>query len=198
MFLNLKMFQPDFVMERVEDINLVKLKDMGYESIILDLDNTLVGWRSKIMSEPVKNWVLMAREAGFKLCIVSNCLLKGRVRYFGDMLSIPFVFKAIKPRKKAFVEAVKILETAIEKTVVIGDQVFTDVFGGNRMGFLTILVLPVDKREFYATLLQRTAEKIILSGFRRKGLLRALNETESREEECKKTVFIEKRNEGKK
>ncbi len=177
MFLDLKMFLPDFFMEKVEDIHLERLKALGFKAIILDLDNTLVGWRSKNMSESVKRWIKNAQKLEFKLCIVSNCLLRGRVRFFSDMLGIPFVFKAIKPRRKAFCDAVKILNVTNDKVVVVGDQVFTDVFGGNRMGFLTILVPPLDKREFYATILQRTAEKILLSGFRKQGLLQKLSET---------------------
>lgn len=31
------------------------------------------------------------------------------------------------------------------QTVVIGDQMMTDVLGGNRMGLFTILVLPIAK-----------------------------------------------------
>lgn len=180
MFLDLDMFLPDFFMNKVEDINIEKLKKLGFDSIILDLDNTLVGWRSRTMSDSVKKWIETAIESGFKLCIVSNCLLHGRVRFFGEMLGIPFVFRAIKPRKKSFMDALKILDSPPDRTVVIGDQVFTDVFGGNRMGFLTILVLPIDKKEFYATLIQRTAEKILLSGFRKKGVLKELCEESER------------------
>ena len=176
MLFNLKMFLPDFSIDKIENINLERLKTLGFESIILDLDNTLVSWKTKAITEEVKNWIKKAQSLEFKLCIVSNCLLRGRVKFFSDLLHIPFVFRAIKPRKKAFVDALKILDTVPEKTVVIGDQVFTDVFGGNRMGFLTILVVPVDKREFYITILQRTMEKILLSEPRKKGLIPVFDE----------------------
>ena len=99
MFLDLKLFLPDFYMDRVEDINLEKLKELGFEYVILDLDNTLVGWRSREMSDSVKGWIERALSLGMKLCIVSNCLLHGRVRFFADMLGIPFVFRAVKPGK---------------------------------------------------------------------------------------------------
>lgn len=143
--------------------------------MIFDLDNTLVGWRSKSLKPAVMDWLERAQKMDFKMCIVSNCVFKKRVNYFGEMLGIPAIPKAIKPRKKAFIEAVKLLNSKPTKTVVIGDQVFTDVLGGNRLGMLTILVLPVDKKEFFATILQRTAEKLILFQLRRKGLLFPLN-----------------------
>ncbi|MCL5773197.1 MAG: hypothetical protein M1536_02300, partial [Firmicutes bacterium] len=43
--------------------------------------------------------------------------------------------------------------------------------GGNRLGLYTILVIPIDKREFFSTIIQRTAEKIILLRLKRKGML---------------------------
>jgi len=159
----------------VELIDLKYLKNNGFDTLIFDLDNTLVGWRSKRLKPAVLEWLNEASRLKFKMCIVSNCVFKRRVNYFGKMLGIPAIPKAVKPRKKAFIEAIKMLESEFENTVVIGDQVFTDVLGGNRLGLLTILVLPVDKREFFATILQRTAEKLILFGLRRKGMLKPPN-----------------------
>jgi uncharacterized protein len=171
----LKLLYPDFFIERVELIDLDYLKDNGFDTLIFDLDNTLVGWRSKKLKPAVLEWLNLASSLGFKMCIVSNCVFKRRVNYFGRMLGIPAIPKAVKPRKKAFIEAIKMLESEFDRTVVIGDQVFTDVLGGNRLGLLTILVLPVDKKEFFATILQRTAEKLILFGLRRKGMLKPPN-----------------------
>ena len=171
--MNFNNLLPDFFINKVEDVDLEYLKVLGYDSLIFDLDNTLVGWRSKDIQNGVVEWLKYARSQGFKMCIVSNCMFKNRVRYFGELLDIPFIFRAIKPRKKSFMDAIKLLGSSISKTAVIGDQMFTDVFGGNRIGFLTVLVPPIDKREFYATLIQRTAERIILSVMKKKGLLKS-------------------------
>ena len=62
-----------------------------------------------------------------------------------------------------------LMDSNTANTVVIGDQLFTDMLGGNRLGFLTILVRPVDANEFFATILTRTAEKIALFRLRRAG-----------------------------
>jgi len=177
--LTFKNLLPDFFINKVEEIDLKHLKSLGYDSLIFDLDNTLVGWRSKDIKNGVIDWLKYARSCGFKMCIVSNCMFKKRVSYFGELLDIPFIFRAVKPRKKPFLDAIKILGSPVSKTAVIGDQVFTDVLGGNNMGFMTILVLPIDKKEFYATLIQRTAEKIILSIMRKKGLLKSFPKVDS-------------------
>jgi uncharacterized protein len=168
----LELLCPRMLFERVEDIDLELLRAQGFCGIIFDLDNTLVSWRRWHLSLTVQAWLERARRLGFRMCILSNCLLSRRVSRFSRLTGIPAIPKARKPRKKSFLQALELLGTDVGETMVVGDQVFTDVLGGNRMGLYTILVLPVDRREFYMTILQRTAEKIVLFRLRRKGLLR--------------------------
>ncbi len=167
----MRFLMPDVLVEKVLDIDLGDLKDCGFDTLIMDLDNTLVGWRAKSVSDEIVSWLRNAEEMGFKLCIVSNCALSGRVAKFSRLMGIPALPKAIKPRRKTLMRAVKMLGSMVENTVVIGDQIFTDILGGNRLGAYTILVRPVDRREFGTTLIQRLAEKFVLFNFRRKGLL---------------------------
>lgn len=168
----LKMLCPRMIIESVPDIDVEALWAQGYRGIIFDLDNTLVSWRRWTLTPTVKAWIARAQATGFKMCILSNCLFRRRVSRFARQAGIPAIPKAKKPRKRWFQQALELLGTEVGSTIVCGDQVFTDVLGGNRMGLFTILVLPVDRREFYVTILQRTAEKIVLFRLRRKGLLR--------------------------
>ena len=169
----LKMLCPRLIIERVQDLDVERLWSEGYRGLIFDLDNTLVSWRRWTLTPAVKAWLERAQALGFRMCILSNCLFRRRVARFSKEAGIPAIPKAKKPRKRWFQQALDLLGTACENTAVVGDQVFTDVLGGNRMGLYTILVLPVDRREFYVTILQRTAEKIVLFRLRRKGLLQA-------------------------
>ncbi|NDD27276.1 MAG: YqeG family HAD IIIA-type phosphatase [Proteobacteria bacterium] len=169
---------PRLVVEKVEDIDIDALWAQGYRGMIFDLDNTLVSWRRTSLAPPVTAWLERARALGFRLCILSNCLFRRRVARLSRQAGIPAIPKAKKPQRRWFQQALDLLETQVEDTVVVGDQVFTDVLGGNRMGLYTILVLPVDRREFYVTIVQRTAEKIVLFRLRRKGLLRAAQTTQ--------------------
>ncbi|MFH1453801.1 MAG: YqeG family HAD IIIA-type phosphatase [Armatimonadota bacterium] len=166
-----KLLKPDLYVEKVERIDLKVFKEKGYDTIILDLDNTLVSWKSKKVSDSVIKWLDTARSLKFKMCIVSNCLLGGRVKHLSEKLSIPYIPKAVKPRTKAFKRALDLLGSSPERTLLVGDQMFTDILGGNRMGLFTIMVNPVDKREFGATIIQRMAEKIVLNNLRKKGEL---------------------------
>lgn len=166
---------PHLFLARVEDIHLEDLKRRGYEALIFDLDNTLVSWRSFGRIKPsVRQWVERARELGFKMHIVSNCRFQGRVAKFSRLLGIPAIPRALKPRPDGFQQAIASMGCEVGRTAVIGDQIFTDVLGGNKLGLLTILVLPVDTNEFFATILTRTLERITLLRLRRSGRLQRL------------------------
>jgi HAD superfamily phosphatase (TIGR01668 family) len=86
-------------------------------------------------------------------------------------VGIPFVSKATKPRVKGFAAAMELLGVRPEETVVVGDQIFTDILGGNRAGAYTILVVPIDPREFLGTRLVRVVERRVLNYLQRQGLL---------------------------
>ncbi|MHB2021193.1 MAG: YqeG family HAD IIIA-type phosphatase [Candidatus Xenobia bacterium] len=165
---------PRLFLSRVEEIRLEELRRQGYSALIFDLDNTLVSWKSWRPSPSVVAWLKKAHELGFKMCIVSNCLLRARVRRFSRLLDIPAIPKGGKPRPHGFLQAVEMMQASIERTIVIGDQLFTDVLGGNRVGCFTILVRPIDSNEFLATILTRTLERIALFRLRRTGRLREL------------------------
>ncbi|MBW4885481.1 MAG: YqeG family HAD IIIA-type phosphatase, partial [Bacillus sp. (in: Bacteria)] len=103
-----------------------------------------------------------------KVTIVSNNNEK-RVKIFSEPLNIPFIYKAKKPMGRAFRKAVKNMGLKKEDVVVIGDQLMTDVLGGNRNGFHTILVVPVAASDGFFTRFNRQVERRILSALKRKG-----------------------------
>lgn len=162
---------PDLYVQSVLDVDLGDLKARGYNTLLFDLDNTLVGWRAPRLSDEVLGWLRLASQLDFKMCIISNSLVR-RVTRFSKSLGIPAIPKAVKPMKGPFLRAIALLGADPARTVVIGDQLFTDVLGGKRLGMLSILVLPVDKREFFTTALFRVAEKVVLFRFRRRGMLK--------------------------
>ena len=157
----LKKLYPDIYYESIFDIDIKDLKDLDIKGVVVDIDNTIVPWNDKELSEEVFNWFKKLIKEGFKLCLISNGMSK-RVEYFSNQLDIPAIGKAVKPRKKAFRKALNILDVQKDKIAVIGDQIFTDVLGGNRMGFTTILVDPLNKQEFITTKIMRFLEKLVI------------------------------------
>ena len=156
-----KILQPDEQYDNVHEIDLDKLKEKGIKGIICDIDNTLAPYKQEIILEDSKKWLHKLQSKGFKVCLVSNAMER-RVDFFRQQFDLPAIGQAVKPAKRAFKKALhEILQLDNKETAIIGDQVFTDVLGGNRMGLYTILVNPLEKNEFFATKLVRIIEKLI-------------------------------------
>ncbi len=167
--MKLKDFVPDLYVKSVYDIDFQMLKEDGITSIITDLDNTLVEANSPECTSQLLNWLDDIQEQGFKVLILSNNS-KIRVSEFADPLSLPYIHRAMKPIKVSYKKALKILDSSAKDTVMIGDQLVTDIFGGKRMGIFTILVAPISIKENKTTKVNRKIESIILPLLKKHGL----------------------------
>jgi len=143
------------------DIPLAELQSQNIKAFILDLDNTITEWNSNHIREEIGDWFKSILAQDFKACILSNNG-EGRVVQVAQSLGIPFISRAQKPRRGAFLRAVSLMGVKPEETAVIGDQIFTDVLGGNRAGLFTILVVPIARREFVGTKFSRAMEFFVL------------------------------------
>lgn len=158
------MFQklvPHIYVKSLYQIPLLQLKERGINALIIDLDNTITGWNKQTVDPGVVTWFEQLTENGFKACVASNNS-HDRVVHVARELGIPFVAKAGKPRAKAFRNALRILESNAAETAVIGDQIFTDVLGGNRAGLYTVLVAPLARKEFIGTRAIRMLERLVI------------------------------------
>ncbi|MGQ9511897.1 YqeG family HAD IIIA-type phosphatase [Thermodesulfitimonas sp.] len=158
----LRFILPNLYVDSVFEITPELLRSRGIRALILDLDNTLVA-RGQEWAEPrLLEWLAAMRREGFKLCIVSNnSRQKGGA--LARRLGVPGVFRAVKPRGKPFRKALALLGTSPEETAMVGDQLFTDILGGNRMGLYTILVSPLGGPDFILTrLITRRVEQLFL------------------------------------
>ena len=161
-------FIPSEFVRSVFHITPEMLKEKGVKAIITDLDNTLVEWDRPDATPKLIEWFSAMKEAGIQVTIVSNNN-ELRVKSFADPLGIPFIYKARKPLGKAFRHALSIMSVKKEDVVVIGDQLLTDVFGGNRQKLHTILVIPVAKSDGFVTKFNRMVERRIFSYLDKKG-----------------------------
>jgi HAD superfamily phosphatase (TIGR01668 family) len=146
------------------DIDTQLLNKKGIYNLIIDIDNTLSKWNSKEPDERVCNLIKNLKLAGFNICILSNSSNK-RVSKYCSNLDIIYVDNAFKPFKTSFIRATKLLNSNRYNTCVIGDQIFTDIWGGNSCGLLTILVTPLERNEFITTKIVRKIERIVLKKF---------------------------------
>lgn len=164
----IKNFLPNEHVKSIFDIQPSTLNERGIKGIITDLDNTLVAWDVKDATSEVIQWFKLMDDYDIKVTIMSNNK-EERVKIFSDPLNTPFVFSARKPLSRAFKTVAKQMELKKEEVVVIGDQVLTDVLGGNIAGFHTILVVPIVQTDATITKINRKIERRILKYMRKKG-----------------------------
>lgn len=162
------MFQKFYPSEYVNssfEINYKNLYKKGYRGLIFDVDNTLVEHGADASKEAL---ALMKelKEIGFKVCFLSNNN-EERVKRFNKDINGLYIFKANKPSKKGYQQAMKLMGTTIKNTVFIGDQLFTDVYGANRIGMKTFLVKPIGKKEEIQIVIKRYFERIVLFFYNR-------------------------------
>lgn len=170
----LKYLQPDMYVKSIFSLDPEELKKKGIRGIICDLDNTVVRWDEAEPRPDAIEWLQKMKKEGFKICIVSNTLTE-RANRVSELLSIPAIAGAVKPSRRAFIRALEYLGTEPHNTAVIGDQLFTDVLGGNRMGMYTILVVPMGQNEFFVTRIVRRIERLVLRRLAKRGIIRDLS-----------------------
>ncbi|MDD4168673.1 MAG: YqeG family HAD IIIA-type phosphatase [Desulfotomaculaceae bacterium] len=159
----LKIFYPRIFVSSVTDIQLEMLRGLGIKGVLFDLDNTIVSRDSSQFPPEVYDYLNKLRAQGFKLGIISNNGRR-RVTSIAGLLGIPSVYRAVKPWAGPFRRALKMLGTSARETALVGDQIFTDILGGNLAGLHTILVVPMDGKDFWGSrLITRPLEKLVLA-----------------------------------
>lgn len=134
---------PRGVYPSVTDISPQALAEKGVRLVLADLDNTLVPYGVPLPDERLKAWRDDLAAHGVTLFVLSNNRHESRPRIFAEGLGVPYIGHAGKPKTPSFVKAMERMGVTREQTAIVGDQVFTDVLGGNRAGVAAILVEPI-------------------------------------------------------
>lgn len=150
------------MVDAIWSVALEGLRARGIRGVIVDLDNTLVAWNRYQVPREVVDWARRAGEQGIQLCICSNTRQIERVQEVADRIGAIYVALAGKPTSRGFRRAMRMMGTSPRTTALIGDQIFTDIMGGNRLGLTTILVKPLSRRDFLATKFSRLLEWLVL------------------------------------
>ncbi len=166
----LNLFLPNQHVKSIFDIKPKTLVEKGIQGVITDLDNTLVAWDNENATEEVINWFKQMAKHKIKVMILSNNN-KQRVSTFSKPLNVPYVYRARKPLLRSFSQAQQQFNLEKKQIAVIGDQLLTDILGGNLGGFYTILVKPIVETDAKITKLNRFIERRILNYFDKKGKL---------------------------
>lgn len=119
------------------------LRRRGICLLLADLDNTLARYSEGEPSRELRDWVDRMEGAGVHVFVLSNSRKSTRANRFCESLGIPYLKHAGKPKRAGFERAFALNGVGPEQTAIVGDQIFTDILGGNRSGVFSILVRPL-------------------------------------------------------
>ncbi len=154
--------EPDRYFARISRIDIDRdLLALGYRNVLLDVDNTILTRDTHEVPRDVGFWLAKARDAGISFCLVSNNWHEG-VYQLANRLSLPIVAKAVKPLPPAFLMALSKLGAKRAETVVVGDQLVTDVMGAHFLGMKAYLLAPLVEQDLPHTLLLRNFERAVM------------------------------------
>lgn len=134
---------PNFYFDSVFAIDLARLRARGVKLLLADLDNTLVPYGVHTPPPEIEAWRDALAQAGIALFILSNSRRPGRAQRFAEALGVPYEGHAGKPKSGGFRRAMERMGVTPKETAIVGDQIFTDIWGGNNAGVLTLLVHPI-------------------------------------------------------
>ncbi len=163
-------FVPDMYQKSIYSINYEKLLDSGIKCLLFDLDNTCVPYVEKVPSKKLISLFDSLKDMGFKVIIFSNASKK-RLEPFKNELLVDCSYSSKKPSKRKFLKVLKMFNFDLSEVAIIGDQLFTDIFGGNRIGIKTILVNPMSDKDMPITKIFRFLEKIQYRKMSKRGIL---------------------------
>lgn len=153
-------FKPDIYIKDFSDLDLNFLKTIGIKVIILDVDNTLVPADSNVVDEKAIRFIKQVKSAKIIPIIVSNNK-KSRVSYLSNKLNCEYISFSLKPLNISFKKVMKKYNVIASEICIMGDQILTDILGGNRLNIVTILVNPISKKDNIYGSVIRIAEKFV-------------------------------------
>ena len=157
---------PNACFDNVREIKLEFLQKNKINALILDVDNTLIDYDKNLPEDTIK-WAKELKENGIKLYILSNSNKKEKVKTVAEKLKVEYEYFAKKPLKTGFKKVQEKLQENSENIGVVGDQIFTDVIGGNRSKMFTILVEPIAEKDIWITMVKRPIENVIKNKYKK-------------------------------
>ena len=158
------MLRPDFYFQSVFHIPYKALLRRNIKGLIFDLDNTLTPFHEKLPPAKIIRLMNKLQELGFEVCLLTNNTTTRLNNFNGDM-KLKGIANGLKPFTRGITKAMALMGTTKEETVIIGDQLLSDIWGGKNAGILTILVAPITEKDFFFVKFKRHIERLMLRGY---------------------------------
>ncbi len=152
---------PNYYYKSATQVTVAWLAERGLEGVIVDLDNTILPRYTDDVPEEIRAWLVSLEDAGIPVVLLSNNHRR-RVESYAAELGVFPIANAVKPLPFGYLRALRQLKTPRRKTVMVGDQLFTDVCGAALLGLTSVMVLPLSQRDLAHTLLLRKLESVVI------------------------------------
>ncbi|MFT5171442.1 MAG: HAD superfamily phosphatase (TIGR01668 family) [Candidatus Marinamargulisbacteria bacterium] len=160
-----RLLTPNDILEGVEDIPHEHLFSRGFNTMLLDVDNTILPYHQKKISLQYINWIQKIKSFGFTVFLVSNNSSHKRIKTACLQTELTGLYFAMKPFVFSAKELIEDHGLEAEKCIVVGDQLLTDVILGNWLRAHTVLVDPLGKKLSFVKTVQRETELFLLRKF---------------------------------
>lgn len=164
--MKLKRCLPNMYKKDIFEIPYAKLKEMGIRCLLFDLDNTIALIDQERCDDNVKK-LFKRLKKDFQILIISNNH-RSRVLPYAEFFDVDYICDAKKPLQSGFRKVEYRYHHKREETCVIGDQLMTDILGGNKFGAFTILVDPLGEKDLKITAVNRFLERRVLKKYKKK------------------------------
>lgn len=161
---------PDVYQKSIYNINYEKLYLQGIKCLLFDLDNTISPAKEKVLCNKTKK-LFDSLKKDFKIILFSNNFEK-RVKEFSQFYDVEFEYLSLKPLSHKYKKVLRLNNYKPSKVAAIGDQIVTDIYGGNKAGIMTILVDPISQIDEKETFINRKIEKMIFKKFEKQELFK--------------------------
>jgi len=165
----LKKLIPNIYNKSIYTIDYNKLKKDNISCLLYDLDNTCLPYPEKVPTKELTELFAKLKKMGFRVIIFSNTTPRRLEQLTSLNIEVHGLSK--KPFKKGFLDIINTYKYKKEEICIIGDQLFTDILGGNKVGIKTILVDPMGPHDFIFTKITRMIENIIFKRMKKKNIL---------------------------
>ncbi len=159
---------PNFHFHSIHDVPIDFYLENKISCVLFDIDNTLEPYATAHPSEKTIKLFSELKNNGIKVAVISNNHEK-RVKNFCASLEVPYTFDSGKPSSKKINEIIKKLSANKGETVIVGDQLFTDIWASANSDIRGIFVDRINSEESFFIKLKRGLEIPFVSFIKKRG-----------------------------
>ena len=157
----IKKLIPNFIFKNVFEVTPSFILEQNKKGVIFDVDDTLVPYNNNDFGEELEEYFASLAQNNIAVGLLTN---NGddRVLALIGKRNIKFIAKAGKPLKGGYVRLLHELDLSADQVIFVGDQLFTDVLGANRMKISSAIVTKFRDNDYFFVAMKRYFERIIL------------------------------------